>query len=143
MRQAGCVFLVLALSAAANPAEAQERPFFAYGTANNVSGNLIGTGQGTHLGRFDFTSNGLSLDPFENTLQLQTLHFMAASGDILRMNFDENLDFDPQTGLAVGSARFTDGTGRFQDVIGSADVIFLFDENLNADEFRVCGSIDY
>ena len=51
--------------------------------------------------------------------------FRAANGD--RLFATSAVDFDVDTGIAIGTLTFTGGTGRFQDATGSADVMFVLD----------------
>ena len=111
------------------------------------STGLSGRGEATHLGRSslnvdvytDFLSSGLFLSSGGR--------LESASGDSLDFIFDEEAyDFDPATGVVNAMVTFSGGSGRFQHVSGSADVLIVFDMSFYPALFFhvvVDGSIDY
>jgi hypothetical protein len=61
----------------------------------------------------------------------------------LDSDVDYDLDYDTSIGIAIGTLTFAGGTGRFQAATGSADVMFVFDLNLQHFLFLIDGSINY
>jgi hypothetical protein len=137
--------LLLVVAGTVSPAAGGEQPFHASGEGYVVYNTLYGGGEATHLGRSslyltgtDFLQYGFF---FPSGAQIRS-----ASGDRLCFDFDANTySFDPATELRGVSATvtFIGGTGRFQDAIGSADVVFVFDSLTQQFLFLIDGSIDY
>ena len=135
--------LLLIVAGTVAPAAAEERPFQATGVGFIAhDGYLLAlTFEGTHLGKARFDGN---VDPdllqYPYILEIPA-YLTAANGD--RLYLDSVVYNDVDTGIAIGTLTFNGGTGRFQDATGSADVMFVFDLNLQHFLFLIDGSIDY
>lgn len=120
-------------------ADAQVVPFKGSGmdsTYSPVTGDFSGFGKSTHMGR-TYTFGNVQPDGaffpepgvfFAGTFTgVQVL--IAANGDSLAFDIDGEvvLEFDPDTGLVVGTwtstTTITGGTGRFANASGSAEVV--------------------
>jgi hypothetical protein len=138
------IVAVLLLVVTLAPAAAGDRPFKASGEGSVGSSDLTSSCEATHLGR-----SRLNVGYFSDFLQFGLLlssggTLDVASGDGLYFVFDEEGYYlDQATGIVSTTVTFTGGTGRFQDVTGSADLIFDFDSNFQRFEFLIDGSIDY
>jgi len=140
----GVALAVLSLLAAGTPAHAGERPFRADLSGglyyDGYSGSLGAIGfEATHLGKANFFGGVGSLD--NSQIIYISGDFSAANGD--RLFATSAVDFDMDTGIAIGTLTFTGGTGRFEDAAGSADVIFVLDPDLQSFYFLIDGSVDY
>jgi hypothetical protein len=132
-RLVSLALLALALLGPTSPAQAGERPFKGESsgtiTSNDPSGDVdydLGGfgGEATHLGRFIFSSG--SVDAFalvyEDRLLIPSAYLRAANGDEVSASVEA--EFDPDTGLFLGTMNFAGGTGRFIDATGGAEVAF-------------------
>jgi len=138
--------LVLVVAGTLAPAAAEERSFYASGAGNvqvdDYSAVMYAGFEATHLGNASFYGSVYSLyysQPLEIHVELD-----AANGD--RLYLDGVVDYNYDTGIAIGTLTITGGTGasrRFQDATGSADVMFVFDLNVQKFTFLIDGSIDY
>ena len=140
----GLALATLTLLAAGTPTQADERPFRANWSGGLYydgysGGYLFANGQATHLGAASFSGGLGSLD--NSQIIYITGDFRAANGD--RLFATSAVDFDVDTGIAIGTLTFTGGTGRFEDAAGSADVIFVLDPDLQSFYFLIDGSVDY
>jgi len=133
-------FLVVASTVAS--ATAQERQLSASGEGS-VSGGLFGRGEATHLGRSVLNVSGFTdflffgyFAPFGGSLE-------SANHDVLDFVFDQqDYFFDRATGVIRTTVTFTGGTGRFENVTGSAELTFFFDSSYYQVAFLLDGSID-
>ena len=104
-------------------ASADERPHFSRGTAQFVSPtDFVGTGDATHLGRYDEVGSvrfSPTADP--TVLQIDAWSiYTAANGDQLYATITGRLD--TATGAITATVTYVGGTGRFDDADGSADL---------------------
>ena len=136
------------LLSVATPSLAGERPFRAAGGGISFSDDLAATGfEALHLGssHFRLTVERDYLGDGGFFIPLGEGVLVSASGDALFFDFDANYyEFVPDTGIVLATLTFTRGTGRFEGVGGSAEVMFEFDlPNFNQFNFLIDGSIDY
>jgi hypothetical protein len=140
--------LLLVVAGALAPAAAGERPISASGAGyiDLNTGLLAAVGfEATHLGKAIFYGSLLQ-GSLDNSQPINIPgYFYAANGDRLFATSatDYDIDYDTGIGIAIGTLTFTGGTGRFQDATGNADVMFIFDLNLDQFLFVIDGSIDY
>jgi hypothetical protein len=146
-RIAAVLFLVVAGALA--PAAAGDRPFkvSGAGTFSEYQGLNAHGFEATHLGQAHFHGD-VDLDDLSDPGILRIpAYLIAANGDWLYLDCvaDYVLDYDTGLGIAIGTATFDGGTGRFQDATGSADVMFDFDPIAHSYSFRflIDGSINY
>ena len=137
------------------PVGAAERPFSCTGKgiatilpgSGVPSADVIGTGNGTHLGLFA-SAGRVTFTPDPNNPNL--VHpsgqatFTAANGDKLETIFNaDETQMDLTTGIGGGIFHFTGGTGRFANATGSINVVVEQNFITGAYELTAVGSIDY
>lgn len=144
-RIAAVLFLVVAGALA--PAAAGERPFNASGAGSLNDGYMNATFEAMHLGKAHLSGY---VDPIfflrnSHSDRGFTVQLSAANGDVLYLDchVDYVVDHDTGTGIAIGTATFDGGTGRFQDAAVSANVMVEFDQYNSSLNFLIDGSIDY
>ncbi len=132
---------------AAETAVAIERTFTMSGrgfiNANSSSGFISGRfDEVPHLGRTIFLAD-VNVDLLQNgILEISNLRFRAARSAFLFAT-PEVTSYDPDNGIASGTLTFTGGTGRFEDVSGTADFVFDIDlDSVNFD-YTIDGTIRY
>ena len=137
--------LLLVVAGALAPAAAQERPFSASGagTYHANYGSMYSTFEATHLGKANFYGYVYPLFLDNTQIFAFPAYLTAANGD--RLYLESVVYFDVDTGIAIGTATFAGGTGRFEGATGSADVMFDFGTDIYHQHFRflIDGSIDY
>lgn len=114
---------ILALSARA---AAEERPYFASGTAQFASPSstdFAGAGQATHLGHYsEVGSANFSPTDVPGILRIDALSiYTAANGD--RLNAIITGQLDGATGAINATVTYVGGTGRFENATGAATLI--------------------
>ena len=145
------MMLMLFLLLGTIPASAVERPFALNGTGvatliTDESGNLIGaipTGSGTatHLGQWT-VSGTVKYTPVNGVLKSSgEATLTAANGDKLQIQIDGILD--PIAAVDQGVFHFVGGTGRFEQVSGSANFVVKINPLTGGFELTVVGKINY
>jgi len=122
-------------------ASAKERQHFSRGTALlDQTGNFVGSGYATHLGRY--TEIGHVSISGENPYALDLdgwATYIAANGDEVYANVTGQLNFF--TGAIIATVTYDGGSGRFDGASGSAGLL----GQLGPDGISVVvvGTIDY
>jgi hypothetical protein len=141
-RIAGVLLVVLASTLA--PA-AGERPFKTSGRGYGYDGYLSAASfEATHLGKVRFDGYVDLNTLLDSGLSVEMSGYLtAANGDRVYLEID--VSYDADTGIAIGTATFVGGTGRFLDASGSADVIFDFSlsSSVYSFLFEIDGSIAF
>jgi len=159
IRKSTFVFLVLGFIALLSfPVLAQnapDRPFKATVVGQIVSSMLVstkpptvlvvvtGSGQATHLGRYQFTFTHY-IHILDGTLY-GDLSMTAADGDVLLASVIGQSTPTAEKGVQTlnETATFSGGTGRFQDAAGSALITGEVDMNTKAVDATMEGIISY
>jgi hypothetical protein len=148
------IALTLVVLIGAMAVSATERPFSlsGKGIANivadpngNVSAEVIGSGNATHLGLFTSVAQ-ISFVPDPNDPNLvhptgQAI-FTAADGDKVNVVVGEST-MDLRTGIGTGTFLFTGGTGRFANATGSISVVVEQNFITGAYQLTAVGKLDY
>jgi hypothetical protein len=137
------------------PVGATERPFSCTGKgiatiipgAGVPAADVVGTGNGTHLGLFASAGRvTFNPDPDNPTLVHPSgqATFTAADGDKLETVFNAaETSMDLTTGIGGGIFHFTGGTGKFANATGSISVVVEQNFITGAYELTAVGKIDY
>jgi hypothetical protein len=130
-----------------------ERPFALNGSglaafitdeAGNVIGaNVTASGTATHLGLWTAVGNvRFTPDPITGQLRSEGMATLtAANGDKLEVVLEGSLD--PATNTDQGVFHFVGGTGRFDDVSGSAAFVVTINPLSGGFEMTMVGKIRY
>ena len=147
--------LALILLVGNMPVGATERPFSCTGKGIATilpgggvpSADVIGTGNGTHLGLFA-SAGRVTFNPDANNPNL--VHpsgqatFTAADGDKLETVFSaDDTTMDLTTGIGGGIFHFVGGTGKFANATGSISVVVEQNFITGAYELTAVGKVDY
>ena len=139
-----CV-LSISLTAASAPNTFKSTPFKGRGkgqivglvpTQLGVEISAVGSGESTHLGRFEREEHIL-LNPETGTFT-GTIEFTAANGDVLWCSVTGGFT---GPGIGEGTYTITGGEGRFENATGSADFNVVQSDPVNF-TFDFSGTID-
>ena len=147
--------LTLTLLLASIAVVATERAFSGHGSGvlvpildangNVIAGDVIGSGNATHLGTFTNDGRVIFTPDSSNPTIVHPSgagSFTAANGDKLTFVI-ENGTMDLTTGLATGDFRFTGGTGRFASATGVAPGVVQQNFVTGGYELTMVGNINY
>jgi hypothetical protein len=146
----GLILAALSLLTAGTPAQAGERPIQAQGRGyppyfNEPFSYLNGLGRSEHLGPCTLSIYLDFWELYDGNVLPKALQLEAANGD--RLDARVASEFDPATGIVVGTVTFLGGSGRFADATGSASLLivpdsywFTYDEYGDLVDFSQTGS---
>lgn len=121
-RLVGIMLVAVAALALTDRASAEERDYRLHGTAFlDESGNVVGAGNATHLG--NYTEVGYASISGDNPFALEVkgrVVLTGTHGDELWETITGHLNYF--TGEITATVTFVGGTGRFENVSGSANL---------------------
>ena len=147
----GFVLAILSLLVIATAAHAGERPIKGSGSGaiNWFTARMNGGGGIRHLGKSSVQFNGREDLLGNNVVYIDQFIFVAPNGDVLAA-IAESQTFDPDTGILQATISFKpfSSSGRFDDVVGSANLLIVFEDYTEpfgnpSFDFVLEGVIDY